>query len=433
MTVLDETHDARRRSWVVSANDHPDFPLQNLPFGCFSPADGGPRAGVAIGERIFDLGAALSAGSFTGPAADAAAAAANGADLNRFLALGSTPRAALRQAVFALLAEGSPERHDLVHDAAACTLHLPARIGDYSDFFAGIHHATNTGNFLRLDAPLNPNYKHMPVAYHGRASSIQPSGAAIRRPKGQRKAANEAAPSYGPTRCLDFELEMGIWIGPGNALGTTIPIARAAEQIAGYCLFNDCSARDFQGWESQPLGPFLGKNFASTVSPWIVTPEALAPFRVAQTPRSEGDPQLLDYLWNASDQQEGAIDLGLKVLLLTPRMKAQNAAPQLLSRSNMRHLYWTPAQLIAHHGAGGCNLRPGDLVGTGTISAPTPDGFGCLLELTRGGKEPIRLASGETRLYLEDGDEIVFREHAARDGYAAIGLGECRTAVLPAI
>jgi fumarylacetoacetase len=434
----DDTHAPARRSWVASANGHADFPIQNLPLGVFSPPAGSPRGGVAIGDAIFDLAAACKAGLFLGQARRAAEAA-SGDTLNPLLALGAGPRRALRAAVSELLdADGAERgaleaiRERLLHRAAECTMHLPARIGDYTDFFAGIHHATNTGRLFRPDNPLLPNYKYLPVAYHGRASSIAASGTPVRRPNGQRKPASEPEPSFGPSRNLDYELEIGIWIGPGNALGTPIPIAEAAEHIAGFCLLNDWSARDIQAWESQPLGPFLAKNFATTISPWIVTPEALAPFRAAQPQRQEGDPRPLAYLWDDADQHTGALDIEFEVLLHTPGLKAAGQPPHRLSVGNARHLYWTVAQMLAHHASGGCNLQPGDLFGSGTISGSTENGFGSLLEITAGGRRPIELPSGETRRFLEDGDEVVFRARCRRDGAAPIGFGECRATVLPA-
>jgi len=418
VSALDLTHDPARRSWVESANGHPEFPIQNLPLGVFSPLAGAPRGGIAIGDMILDLRAAAAEGLVDETAA--------GPALNTFLALGGGPRTALRQAVSALLDGNAPPRPGLLHKAADCLMYLPAHIGDYTDFYAGLHHATNTGRLFRPDAPLLPNYKYVPIAYHGRASSVRPSGAEIRRPNGQRKPGADTVPTFGPSRNLDFELELGIWIGPGNALGTAIPIGEAAGHIAGYCLLNDWSARDIQGWEYQPLGPFLGKSFCTTVSPWIVTPEALAPFRIAQPSRADGDPAPLDYLLDVNDQQAGALDLDLEVTLRTP-----GQTPHRLAVGNARHLYWTPAQLVAHHASNGCNLQPGDLFGTGTISSPTPDGYGSLLELTQGGRAPITLPSGQTRRFLEDGDELALHAHARRDGFVSIGFGDCRGTVTP--
>ncbi|RAI57365.1 fumarylacetoacetase [Roseicella frigidaeris] len=434
MSRIDETHDPKRRSWVASANGHPDFPIQNLPLGVFSPPGGAPRAGAAIGDRILDLLALLAAGLLGGEAARAVEATADGT-LNGLLALGAGPRRALRTQLSALLAEGSAARgraEPCLHAAADCALHLPARIGDYTDFYVGIHHATNVGRVFRPDNPLLPNYKHVPIGYHGRASSVVPSGTPVRRPNGQRKLPSEAGPSFGPSRNLDYELELGIWIGPGNALGEPIPVGAAAEHVAGFCLLNDWSARDIQAWEYQPLGPFLAKSFASTISPWVITPEALAPFRTAQPPRPAGDPAPLPYLWDAADQGEGALDLELEVLLATPGLREQGLPPHRLALSSARHMYWTVAQMVAHHSSNGCNLRPGDLLGSGTISAPDPEGCGSLLETTRGWTEPLRLASGEERRALEDGDEVVLLARARRAGFAGIGFGACRGTVLPA-
>jgi fumarylacetoacetase len=434
MTALDETHDSARRSFVTSANGHPDFPIQNLPFGVFSPGTGGPRGGVAIGDQILDLGAAVASGLFAGEA-QRAAQAASSPGLNAFFALGGKARCALRKRLAELLAVGSSAQAKVetcLHPAEACTLHLPARVGDYTDFFAGIHHATNAGRLFRPDHPLPPNYKHVPIAYHGRASSICPSGVGVRRPCGQRKPPNADVPRFGPSQRLDYELELGIWIGPGNALGEPISIARAEQHIAGYCLLNDWSARDIQAWESQPLGPFLAKNFATTISAWVITPEALAPFRVAQAPRPEDDPKLLPYLFDDRDQREGALDLELEALLLSEGMREKGVAPHRLASSNARYLYWTVAQLVAHHASGGCNLGPGDLFGSGTISGPMPGSFASLLETTEAGRKPLELPSGESRSFLENGDEVIMRARAHRSGYASIGFGECRGRVEPA-
>lgn len=434
--MLDATHDPGRRSWVASADGHPDFPVQNLPLGVFSPPSGGggPRAGVAIGDEILDLAAAVAAGLLTGEAGRAAAAAA-GPALNGLLALGAGPRRVLRLRLSALLAKGSVDQgrvEPLLHHAADCTMHLPCAIGDYTDFYVGIHHATNVGRLFRPDEPLLPNYKWVPIGYHGRASTVRPSGTPVRRPNGQRRRPDEADPSFGPCERLDYELELGVWIGPGNPQGGPVPVGRATDHVAGYCLLNDWSARDVQAWEYQPLGPFLSKSFATTVSAWVVTPEALAPFRAAQPPRPEGDPAPLPYLLDEADQRGGALDVELEVLLLTARMRAAGAAPHRLALSSTRHMYWTVAQMVAHHASNGCELRPGDLLGSGTLSAPTRDGHGSLLETSSGGREPVALPNGETRAFLADGDEVTLRARARRDGAAPIGFGECRAVVLPA-
>ena len=421
--MTDKTHDATRRSWVASANGHRDFPIQNLPFGVVSPTDGPPRCAVAIGDAALDLAACRAAGAIELPewvAGDA---------LNPFLAMPSARRRDLRAQIAAFLDVANAPRPELLLTAFGA--HLPARIGDYTDFFAGIHHATNTGRLFRPDNPLLPNYKHLPVAYHGRASSVRVSGADVRRPTGQRKPASQAEPDAGPSRNLDFELELGVWIGPGNADGRPIPIGEAGAHAAGFCLLNDWSARDVQGWEYQPLGPFLAKSFRTTISPWIVTAEALAPFRIAQPPRPEGDPRPLAYLMDDADQVEGAFDIGLAVLIQTARMRAAGQSPHAISHSNARHLYWTTAQMIAHHTMGGCDLRPGDLFGSGTISAPDPSGLGSLLEMSEGGRRPITLPSGEQRRFLEDDDAIILRAHATRDGFVSIGFGDCAGVVSP--
>lgn len=433
-TGIDQTHDPALQSWVASANGHDAFPIQNLPLGVFSPAGESPRGGIAIGDSVLDLKAAVEAGLFEGEAL-AAAQAASGPTLNPLLALGAAPRRALRRRVSALLSKDSPEQarvEPLLHPMNACTLHLPAAIGDYTDFYVGIHHATNVGRVFRPDNPLLPNYKHVPIGYHGRASSIRPSGAAVRRPNGQRKGPQDEAPSFGPSRRLDYELELGVWISEGNALGEPIPIEAAGAHIAGLCLLNDWSARDLQAWEYQPLGPFLAKNFLTTVSPWIVTSEALAPFRIPQPPRPEGDPRPLPYLWDEADQQAGAFAIELEVSIASARMREQGLAPMRLSRGPASNMYWTVAQILTHHASNGCNLQPGDLLGTGTISAPTEDGFGSLLEITRGGQQPLTLPTGETRTFLEDGDELSLSGQARRDGFVSIGFGPCLGIITPA-
>lgn len=434
MAQIDHTHDPRLRSWVESANGHPDFPVQNLPLGVFSPAGGAPRGGVAIGDAILDLGALAATDLLEGEAREAAEAA-SGERLNAFLALGAGPRRSLRLRLSALLTGGRAEAEAVspcLHPAADCSLHLPARIGDYTDFYVGIHHATNVGKLFRPDNPLLPNYKYVPIGYHGRASSIGLSGGAIRRPNGQARLPGAAEPGFGPSRRLDYELELGLWVGPGNAQGEPIPIADAASHIAGYCLLNDWSARDIQAWEYQPLGPFLAKNFASTISAWIVTPEALAPFRTGQPQRPAGDPAPLPYLLDAEDQRAGALNVEIEVLLLTDGLRAQGLPPHRLGLSNALNMYWTAAQMVAHHTSNGCNLQPGDLLGTGTISGPDAASCGSILEATLGGAEPVALASGEQRRFLEDGDEVIMRARARREAYAPIGFGECRARILPA-
>jgi fumarylacetoacetase len=434
---LSATYDARLQSWVASANGHPEFPIQNLPLGVFSLGGGDPRGGVAIGDEILDVRAAFEAGLFSGDAAVAVDACQP--TLNAFLALGGPVRKALRIRLSEILSANGAERRKLegirdrlLHRAADCTLHLPTEVGDYTDFYAGIQHATNVGRLFRPDSPLMPNYKYVPIGYHGRASSIRPSGTPVRRPNGQRKRAAETMPTFGPSRNLDYELELGIWIGVGNPLGEPIAISEAGEHIAGFCLLNDWSARDIQAWEYQPLGPFLAKDFGSTISAWIITPEALEPFRIPQPPRPRGDPAPLEYLLDPADQQRGAFEIELEVLLLTEGLRSKGLPPQRIALSGTRYMYWTVAQLAAHHTSNGCNLNPGDLFGSGTISAPTEEGFGSLLEVTQGGKKPIKLRSGETRTFLEDGDEVILRGRARRDGHATIGFGDCRAKILPA-
>jgi len=427
-----------QKSWVSSANDHPDFPIQNLPLGIFSRPGHKPRGGVAIGDRILDLQAALDAGLFTGDAVVAAEAASR-EQLNPFFALGASSRKALRTALLNLLDEHSEQKatmqalgDGLLAPMKHCELHLPAHVGDYTDFYVGIHHANNVGRFFRPDNPLLPNYKHVPIGYHGRSSTICISGTPVRRPNGQTLPAGQETPSFGPSKRLDYELELGIWLGPGNTMGEPIAIGEASAHIAGFCLLNDWSARDVQAWEYQPLGPFLAKNFASSVSPWVITPEALEPFRKAQPARPDGDPQPLPYLLDDADQAAGAFDVELEVLLLTKAMGERGLPPQRLALSNTLNMYWTVAQMVAHHSVGGCKLQAGDLFGSGTLSGQSPDAVGSLLESTNGGKQSLTLASGEQRTFLEDGDEVILQARCRRDGYPTIGFGECRRKVQPA-
>ena len=422
------------RSWVEHANGHSDFPLQNLPLGIFSRPGETLRCGVAIGDAILDLEAVLAAGLFEGQA-KAAVEATRGGALNAFFALGRNARVALRERLLALLGEHGEHQAELkaaLYPASDCQLHLPAKVGDYTDFYVGIQHATNVGKLFRPDNPLLPNYKYVPIGYHGRASTLRPSGTDVRRPKGQTLPAGHTEPSFGPCARLDYELELGIWIAQGNDIGQAIPIAEADQHLAGLCLLNDWSARDIQAWEYQPLGPFLSKSFITTLSPWVVTAEALEPFRCAQPARPEGDPQPLPYLLDPRDQAKGAFDIELEVLLLTERMREQGLPAHRLALSNTLNMYWTVAQLIAHHSVNGCQLQPGDLFGSGTLSGPTADSYGSLLEITEGGKQPVELASGEVRKFLEDGDEIILRARCQRDGVASIGFGECRGQVIAA-
>jgi fumarylacetoacetase len=425
------------RSWVVSANDvGSDFPIENLPYGVFRHG-GHTRIGVAIGDRILDLDGCASQGLLA-PLSEELVAACRAPLLNPLMALGPAAWAALRRHLSALLDADRVDRHMQSRLAAMlvsmgeAAMQLPARIGDYTDFYASIDHATRVGRLFRPDHPLLPNYKYVPIGYHGRASSIVVSGEGIRRPCGQTKSADQE-PVFGPARSLDYELEVGVFIGPGNTLGQSIPIAEAEQHIFGLCLVNDWSARDMQSWEYQPLGPFLAKSFATTISPWMVSLEALAPYRVPARERSVDDPAPLGYLSSPSPERDG-IDLTLEAYIQSQRMRQTGVAPILLGRGNLRDLYWSIAQLLTHHASNGCNLRPGDLLATGTISGPDEGSEGCLLE-KRLNAEPIRLPNGETRTFLEDGDTISFRAYARKLGLPRIGFGECtgtvRAALLP--
>src|SRR6267378_3799790 len=441
--VLDETHDSQVRSWVESANvAGSDFPIQNLPFGVFRRRDArtGVKVGVAIGDRILDVAGVRSEGLLTEESVLLAANACASDSLNSLMTLGAGPRRALRRRLHAILRQDSPASDQ---QAAACHLVaqsdvdmlLPAIVGDYTDFYASIFHATNVGKLFRPDNPLLPNYKYIPIGYHGRASSLVPSGTLVRRPSGQTRDGDSdpsKAPKFGPTKALDYELELGFFVSAGNKLGETIPIGEAEEHIFGICLLNDWSARDIQAWEYQPLGPFLGKSFATSLSPWVVTMEALAPFRTAAFRRAEGDPAPLPYLFDQSDQEHGGLDLWLEVSLLSVRMRESGLAPVVLGRSNFRDMYWTMAQMLTHHASNGCNLRAGDLLASGTVSGADKTARGCLLELTSRGKDPVTLPTGEQRKFLEDGDEIILRGLCERDGFRRIGLGSCRATIVPA-
>jgi len=423
---MNATHDPRLRSWVASANQPgADFPIQNLPFGVFRGPRPAIRAGigVAIGDQILDLNACAQAGWISPEFRQAAAAAS----LNSLMEMEPADLSSLRQQLSGLLRTGSEPVKSLLVPMRGAVMQLPVEIGDYTDFYASIFHATNVGKLFRPDDPLLPNYKYVPVGYHGRASSIMVSGHAVRRPHGQRKDANAEAPAFGPSRSLDYEVEAGFFVGRGNRLGEPIPIAAAASHVFGACLVNDWSARDIQAWEYQPLGPFLGKNFATTISPWAVTMEALEPFRVPAFARAAGDPDPLPYLDSPVERQHGGIDITLEVYLGT------TLGTTRLSRATARNLYWTIGQLLAHHASNGCNLRTGDLLASGTVSGPEPDERGCLLELTRRGAEPIQLTDGTFRKFLEDGDEVIIRGYCERPGFARIGFGECRGVVKAAL
>ena len=439
--MIDCTHNPDAVSWVASASEAGnDFPIQNLPFGVFARRGSGdaPRVGVAIGSLILDVGACAKAGLILGAAAGPAGDCA-GPSLNALMSRGRASWTALRHALFQLLdadAPGADEVQDRVAPflvpQADADLFMPAAVGDYTDFYASVHHATNVGRMMRPDNPLLPNYKYVPIGYHGRASSLVVSGTPVRRPWGQTKPDGADSPLFGPSRRLDYELEVGVFIGPGNEPGSPVPIDAIDDHLFGLCLVNDWSARDIQAWEYQPLGPFLAKNFATTVSPWVVTMDALEPFRVAPTPRPAGDPAPLPYLTGDADRLRGAFDVSLDVFVASARMRDAGLRPHRLSTSNLQDLYWTLGQMATHHASNGCHLRPGDLLASGTVSGPSKDARGCLLELTWRGAEPITLPTGEERRFLEDGDEVLLHGSCRRDGAASIGFGECRGAVLPA-
>jgi fumarylacetoacetase len=434
--AVNATHDPGLRSWVTSANDGAtDFPIQNLPLAAFRRAGSGEpyRAGVAIGAQVLDLGALSERAPFSGLAAEALSTCAAPA-LNRLMGLGAPASTALRAALSQALQAQSPHEAQLralLLPQAAVEYRVAADIGDFTDFYASIHHATTVGRQFRPDNPLLPNYKWVPIAYHGRASSVRVSGTGFHRPHGQLMPQGATQPYLGASRRLDYELELGMFIGRGNELGTSVPLARAEEHIFGLCLLNDWSARDVQGWEYQPLGPFLAKNFATTVSPWVVTLEALAPFRVPSV-RPPGEPAPLEYLDSAAMRSGGAIDITLEAWLETARMRAAGEAPQRLSQSNFRDAWWTLGQMLTHHTVNGCNLLPGDLIGSGTQSGPLPEQAGSLLELSAAGKRPLILPAGEQRSFLEDGDRVILRGRCERAGCARIGFGEVSGTVLPA-
>lgn len=437
MSGLDDTHDAGLQSWVDSAQDPAtDFPLQNLPLGRFrrvgSDAALQPlRGGVAIGDQVLDLALALERSSWPAAVQRAMAPLAAG-DVNAFIAQPAAARRVVRSALSQALRRGAGVERELqacLLPQSQAEMALPCEVGDYTDFYTGIHHATAVGKLFRPDQPLLPNYEWVPIGYHGRSSSLRASGHAFRRPRGQYKT-DAAAPVFGPCRRLDYELEIGAVIGPGNALGEPVAMAQAEDHLAGLVLLNDWSARDVQAWEYQPLGPFLAKNFASTLSPWLVTMEALQPFR-RPFERAADRPQPLPYLDSVANRAQGAIDITLEVWLQTAAMRGRGEAAVRLMQSNFRDAYWTLAQLVAHHSSNGCNLRPGDLLGSGTQSGPLPEQGGSLLELTRGGQQPITLPGGETRRFLEDGDTVILRAFCERDGQRRIGFGDCAATVLP--
>lgn len=437
MMSVNETHDPALRSWVASAQaPGTDFPIQNLPLAIFRRRDRGEpwRGGVAIGDQIVDLAALQRTHPFDGLAAEALVAAAQ-PKLNALMAQGPAHWSALRRALSRALREGSALRaavEPCLVPQADAEYDVPAHIGDYTDFYTSVHHATNIGKLFRPDNPLLPNYKWVPIGYHGRSSSVGVSPQAFRRPRGQIKTPDAAAPVLAPSRRLDIELEMGVFIGPGNPLGEPIPLEQAEDHVFGVVLLNDWSARDIQAWEYQPLGPFLAKNFATTVSPWVVTWEALAPYRVPFE-RPADDPQPLPYLDGAANRRAGGVDIHLSVELRTAAMAARGMAAHTVATTNLRYTYWTVAQMVAHHTVGGCNLQPGDLLGTGTLSGPEPHQAAALIELTQGGKQPLALPSGEQRTFLEDGDEVTLRGWCHVPGAARIGFGTCTGTVLPAL
>ena len=441
MNTVNETHNPALKSWIESANlPDCDFPIQNLPFAEFRRRGSREafRGGVAIGNQILDLAAIGSRGVLTGLAAEAAAAAAE-PTLNRFMAMGPTAWSDLRLVLSRLLRDHSEYQTDYQAEVQDCLVpqseaefDLPCAIGDYTDFYTSIHHATRVGKQFRPDNPLLPNYKWIPIGYHGRSSSIEISGQCFHRPIGQLKPAELDAPALGPCKRLDYELELGILIGAGNLPGAPIAVDQAEAHVFGLCLLNDWSARDIQAWEYQPLGPFLSKSFASTLSPWVVTLEALAPFRKPFT-RPANDPQPLTYLSSTQNSNSGSVDIALQVLIQTEKMREQRQPPQSLSCSNFRDSYWTIAQLVAHHTINGCNLRPGDLLGSGTQSGPAQEESGSMLELSQGGKQPVTLNNGEQRAFIEDGDSIVLRAHCQAAGAVRIGFGEVVSTVLPAM
>ena len=435
--TLNHTHDPAAISWLGSANGHSDFPVQNLPVGVFrrKGSQQAFRGGVAIGDQVLDLGALAATGALTGAAQRACALAAQDT-LNAFMASGGASWQALRHGLFALLhADAAPAQQKIVSRClmpqAEVEHALPARIGDYTDFYTSIHHARNVGRIARPDAPLTPNFQWVPIAYHGRSSSVVVSGTPFKRPMGQSMPPGAATPHYGACARLDYELELGIFVGLGNPQGAAVPLARAEDHIFGMCLLNDWSARDIQFWEMAPLGPFLGKNFCTSISPWIVSMEALVPFRLPFT-RPADEPQPLAYLDEAGNREQGVLDIQLDVSIESAQRRSQGQPACRVSRTSFRHQYWTVAQMLTQHTMGGCNLNSGDLLGSGTISGPTHAETGAIIELTKGGKEPVMLDGGEQRAFLQDGDAVILRGWCEKPGAARIGFGECRGMVLPA-
>lgn len=432
--MIDHTHDPAAQSWVPGAQTHAEFPIQNLPLCVFSIGEGEARIGTAIGDYVLDLRAVAGAGAGAWAEAGLVSDVLREPTLNALFGQSGAVRRDLRHRLFALLSDGRQQAAIAphLHPVAQVHFHRPFAIGDYSDFYVGIHHATNVGRLFRPDNPLLPNYKYVPIGYHGRASSVRVSGAPVIRPRGQIMLPDAQQPTYAPCHRLDYELELGVWIAGDSAPGQTIPVAEAWDRIGGMSLLNDWSARDIQAWEYQPLGPFLSKSFHTTISLWVVTAEALAPFRTAQPPRPQGDPQPLPYLLDAGDQATGALMLDLSVAISTPAMRAAGLPAHTLSHGNSRDaMYWTLGQIVAHHAANGCDLHSGDLLGTGTLSGEAAGSEGSLLELSHGGKLPIALPHGESRCFLEDGDEVSISAMARRDGYRSIGFGPCVGRVMP--
>lgn len=436
---INETHDPNLTSWVESANDsNTDFPIQNLPFVIFWADNDLGGVGVVIGDQVLDVSLCGELGFLDDLLSDESEEGLHSAlDMYDLHVWSREEMSAVRLKLSRIL-RSDASSYDKARLAKCLTplsdaeIELPYEIGDYTDFYCSIFHATNVGSMFRPDNPLLPNYKYVPIGYHGRASSIVPTGTAIKRPKGQNRSDAEKPPIYIPCKNLDYEMEVGFFVGKGNELGETVPLENAEEHILGLCLVNDWSARDVQAWEYQPLGPFLAKNFATTISPFIVTMEALAPFRTSAFERPEGDPAPLDYLASETNEKQGGFDISLEVYIRSHKMREENIAPMLVSRSNMKDLYWTIGQMLAHHASNGCNLKPGDLMATGTVSGREKSERGCLLEMTWRGTEPIELPSGEQRRFLEDGDEVIMRGYCEREGFRRIGFGECRGIILPA-
>lgn len=432
MYEINETHDQNRKSWVESANDpDSDFPIQNLPFCAFSHESDldSVSAGIRIGDMIIDIEEEIL-GHFYDVDPDLYGG------IEFFAVCPPEVRSAIRRVLsegLSVEAEGEfrDELEEFLVPVDECILEPAFVIGDYTDFYCSIYHATNVGSMFRPDSPLLPNYKYVPIGYHGRASSVVISGTDIKRPKGQNRSDQEQPPVFMPAKSLDYEMELGFFVGQRNELGQPIPIAEAEKHIFGMCLVNDWSARDIQAWEYQPLGPFLAKNFATTISPYVVTMEALAPFRTKAFERDPGDPQPLDYLRDEQNQRYGGLDIDLEVYIQTEKMRGEKIEPHLLSRSNTKDLYWTVGQMLTHHASNGCNLQTGDLIATGTVSGKEKSERGSMLELSWRGTDSIELPSGETRRFLEDGDEVIMKGYCEREGFRRIGFGECRGRILP--